>query len=242
LVVAALFLVYVAVPYFGNKALIVRSGSMQPAIGVGDLVVVHQSSRITAPAPGIFPKYKVGDIVAFSGGNSKVLTTHRIVNVATVDGKISYQTRGDANNAPDDNQVSEDKILGKTTIKIAGLGKIFTIAKTRNGFLALVVLPAVMVIIFELINIVGEIARIRQKKSLAPNAGQEARPSNILIKVLLPFVVGVMFFQGSFSSYADTEISTGNLLEAAESFRPIASPSPTPTPTPSPTPEASPGD
>src|SRR3989344_7399949 len=157
LVVAAAFLVYVAVPYFGNKALIVRSGSMQPAVGVGDLVIVHSKDSTVTPAPGIFPKYKVGDVVAFSGQkDAKTITTHRVVNVEGKDGKIAYTTKGDANNAPDANPVGEDKILGKAAFKIAGLGKIFALVKTKNGFLALVIMPAILVIIFEIMNVFRE--------------------------------------------------------------------------------------
>lgn len=263
---AAVFLVYVAVPYFGNKALIVRSGSMQPAIGVGDLVVVKGADRIVTPAPGTFPKYKVGDVVAFSGEkDAKTITTHRVVNIDAKDGKIAYTTKGDANNAPDGNLVAEGRILGKTTIKIPALGKIFAMAKTRNGFLALVVLPAILVIIFEFFNIFREIGKIRQKKVESGTwAGEEGQnnPNNILLRLLVPIVIGTMFFEGSFASYADTETSSGNSMQAADSYQVQTEPSPSPngiqstdlapsvdqtlpaepspTPAPSPTPEVEP--
>ena len=224
-IVAAAFLVYVAVPYFGNKALIVRSGSMQPSIGVGDLVVVKGADRIVTPAPALIPKYKAGDVVAFSGEkDAKTITTHRVVNIDAKDGKVAYTTKGDANNAPDAGSVSEGRILGKTTLKIPALGKIFALAKTKNGFLALVVLPAILVIIFEIVNIIGEIGRIRKKKI---ESGTWAGA----LRLLVPFVVGTMFFQNSFASYADIEISNANVLEAAESYPLFASPSPNPSPT-----------
>src|SRR3989344_8126140 len=227
LISAAAFLVYVAVPYFGNKALIVRSGSMQPAIGVGDLVVVNARKPVAAPAPSIFPKYKIGDIVAFSGQkDTSTITTHRIVDTKAQDGKILYQTKGDANDSPDSGLVAEDKILGKSAFKIPALGKIFALAKTRDGFLALVIVPALLVIIFEVINIIREIGNIRRRKHGSVIASNSTS-GNILMRLLVPIVVGVMFFQESFASYADTAVSAGNLIQAAVSF---ASPTPSPTP------------
>ena len=225
LISAAAFLVYVAVPYFGNKALIVRSGSMSPAIGVGDLVVVNARKPVAAPAPSIFPKYQVGDIVAFSGQkDTSTITTHRIVDIKAEDGKIQYVTKGDANDSTDSGLVAEDKILGKSAFKIAGLGRIFAFAKTRDGFLALVMLRAILVIIFEVINIIREIGNIRRKKHGSVIANNSTS-GNILMRLLVPIVVVIMFFQELCASYAETEVSAGNLIQAAVSF---TSPSPIP--------------
>ena len=231
LVLAAAFLVYVAVPYFGNKALIVRSGSMQPAIGVGDLVVVNARKPVAAPAPAIFPKYKIGDIVAFSGQkDTSTITTHRIVDIKAEEGKIQYVTKGDANDSPDSGLVSEDKILGKSAFKIAGLGKIFALAKTRDGFLALVIVPALLVILFEIYNILRELIRIKREKHGYPYKYVKSSPQNYYLRMVVPIVVGAMFFQESFASYADTEVSAGNLIQAAVSFTSSPSPSPSSSP------------
>ncbi len=219
---------------------------MQPAINVGDLVVVHTKGQIVTPTQGTPPKYKIGDVIAFSGQKDvNTIITHRIAGVKTEEGKILYETKGDANNAADSNLVAENKILGKNTFKIPALGKVFALAKTRTGFLALVVAPALLVILFEAYSIVREIIKIRRKDT-APSAQAHniwpENPNKILLKVLLLFVIGTMFFQRSFSSYADVENANGNFLEAAASFSSIASPSPSPSPAPSssPSPEPSP--
>src|SRR4030042_6739007 len=102
LVLVAIGLAYIAIPAFGNKALIVRSGSMQPTVGVGDLVVVQSQSGLISPQPisanplssAKIGLYKVGDIVAFK--SQKLLTTHRFVGKEIKDGRIFYQTKGDA--------------------------------------------------------------------------------------------------------------------------------------------------
>lgn len=214
---------------------------MTPAIGVGDLVVVHTGSQIKTPVPGTLPKYKIGDIVAFRGQKDPgTIVTHRVTGVNVEEAKILYETKGDANNAPDGNLTTEDKIIGKSTFNIPGLGKIFAAAKTKEGFLALVIAPAVLVIIFEIANIAREISKIRRKK-IDPSA-EFANPvhNNVLLRILIPFILATMFFQQSFASYADVESSNGNSLTAAESFSSTSSPGPSPSVSPSPSPSPSP--
>lgn len=221
---------YVAVPYFGNKALIVRSGSMQPAIGVGDLVVVKGANHAQTPIPGALPKYKVGDVVAFeSERNKSTLITHRVSRVEVTTDKILYETKGDANNAPDNNLVPENKVLGKSMFTVPSLGKVFAAAKTREGFFALILAPAILVIIFEVVTIFREIKKIRRKK-LEPQieAARESIRSNLMLRILVPMILGTMFFHTSFASYADTEVSTGNNMQASGDFGQQPAPNPTP--------------
>ena len=72
--------------------MIVKSGSMEPAIKTGALVAVR-------PAAG----YEAGDIITFRTSDNKKIdsTTHRVVEKQAEDGEISYITKGDANKAPD---------------------------------------------------------------------------------------------------------------------------------------------
>src|SRR3989338_10586182 len=70
-------------PVGGNKALIVRSGSMQPTIGVGDLITAKPQKE-----------YKVGDIIAFKDPlKSSVLVTHRIIGQEIENGKIYFKLK-----------------------------------------------------------------------------------------------------------------------------------------------------
>ena len=73
---------------FGYKYFTVLTGSMEPTINVGDLVIVKESS------------YAINDIISYKDGNSVV--THRIIDYSTQDnGEIFYTTKGDNNNAED---------------------------------------------------------------------------------------------------------------------------------------------
>ena len=75
-----------AVPMpFGYGASVVLSGSMEPALSVGDLLIVRETED-----------YEVGDIVVYQSGTIPVV--HRIV---TID-EETVVTRGDANNTEDE--------------------------------------------------------------------------------------------------------------------------------------------
>lgn len=74
-----------AVPMpFGYGASVVLSGSMEPALSVGDLLIVREQDS-----------YKTGDIVVYQSGSMPVV--HRIMDISDE----TVITRGDANNADD---------------------------------------------------------------------------------------------------------------------------------------------
>ena len=231
LILAACAFAYIALPSFGNRALIVRSGSMKPAIGVGDLVVVRASENIASPVKSKIPKYKVGEIVAFKSGES--IVTHRIADVKVEGGKVFYETKGDANKTSDKGFVKEENILGAEFVSVPKVGKIISFTKSNMGFPLLVIFPASLVIILESFSIFRELRK--QKRLLQP---QWPNPANLTsFKVLLPIFMTIFVFQSTFAYFSDTETSTNNIFTASSSFgSPSPSPSPIPSPSPSPTP------
>lgn len=217
LIIAAGFLAFVAIPSFGSKALIVRSGSMQPAINVGDLIVVQLQNNLASPVNGNFPKYKVGEIVAFkSEKNPKVFTSHRIASSQFKEGKISYGTKGDANDAPDKNLVTEENIVGKKLIVIPYIGKLLAFAKSKTGFAAVVITPALLVIFFEIVSIFKEIRRQNRIVDLPPAKASSFTP----LMIIFPILVSVTVMHNAFAFFSDTETSTNNTFTAAEVFSP----------------------
>src|SRR3990167_25572 len=215
LILAAMAIAYIAIPTFGNKALIVRSGSMQPAIKVGDLVVVQTQRGILTPlSSAIISSYRKGDIVAFSSEkNAKLFTTHRIVGKEVKDGKVFYQTKGDANNAPDNNLVAEESVIGKTVVRLPYFGRLFAFAKSNVGFPILVIFPALLVIILEMVNIYKEIKR--QNRIIEVPMPKENFAG---LKIIIPVFLSVMVMHNAFSYFSDTETSTGNIFQAAADF------------------------
>jgi signal peptidase len=120
----------------------VYTGSMEPAIPVGSVVVIKAVDPDTL---------RVGDVITFRVLEPPSIT-HRIVNV-TDEGFI---TRGDANNGPDVWVVKKENVVGKVEMTIPFIGYLGFFVKTPIGFTALIIIPAGAIIVFELRKILAE--------------------------------------------------------------------------------------
>lgn len=101
----------------GHKALVVRSGSMSPAIDTGDLVI----SKVVSPRD-----VSVGEVVTFTDpGNAARLVTHRVKKVTDEGHRIAFVTKGDANNVSEKWSVAGDGTIGKVQFTIADGGWAF---------------------------------------------------------------------------------------------------------------------
>ena len=149
-----LLIVVSILPIPGNyKLLIVQSGSMEPAIKTGSVVIVKPVEN-----------YKANDVITFEDGGKDKTTTHRIVDVEVISGQTQYITKGDANNAEDSNKVPKDKVVGKVLTSIPYAGYILAMAKKPIGFVLLVVVPCVMIIFEEVGKIWKELKKGKRKK------------------------------------------------------------------------------
>lgn len=93
---------------FGYSSLIVATGSMSGTLEEGDLIIIKDTGD-----------YKIGDIVTFFQKDDTIPTTHRIYYI-DADGK--WVTRGDANNAYDENHITDEDIYGELVMTIPGVG------------------------------------------------------------------------------------------------------------------------
>jgi signal peptidase len=128
----------------------VYSGSMEPAIPVGGVVVIKAVDTETL---------KVGDIICFKISESATTTvTHRIINI-TEDG---FMTKGDANEDPDQWIVKKENVIGKAIFTIPYIGYLSYFIRTPIGFILLIVIPATLIIIMEIRSIIKETKKTKQ--------------------------------------------------------------------------------
>lgn len=209
-----------ATPYFGNRLLIVRSGSMMPSINVGDIVVV----RPAAP-------YHTGDVISFHDSTRpEVLVTHRVVEVREANSSATYITKGDANNTADEAPVAENNVVGKNILTVPYVGRVLAFAKTKIGFSAFVVLPILLVVLSEIRVILRE---LRGKKAtpeaILPTVAAAPPSRDILLKSMIGALTVLTLIPSTHALFSDSGASTDNIFLASSSF-------PSPTPSPSPTP------
>jgi len=126
------------------RTYVVVSGSMEPTIKTGSIV-------LTKP---VNPKeIKVGDIVAFtSPSNSKDVILHRIFGIKS-ESPLRFSTKGDNNNSPDAWDLMDVGILGKQVYAVPYIGHIAAFVRKPLGFGLIIVLPALLFIIFQILNI-----------------------------------------------------------------------------------------
>lgn len=152
----AVLLIVSAFPITGNiKFLTVLSGSMEPAIKMGSVVLVKPAAD-----------YKIGDVITF-GEISKIKTptTHRIYEIKVQGNQPVYITKGDANNAPDTREIQKRDVIGKVLFSVPYAGYAVDAAKKPLGFALIIVVPAVLIIFGEIKKIYEEISKNKKKKN-----------------------------------------------------------------------------
>lgn len=140
---AALILILlagIAPSMFGYESFVVLSGSMRPSLQVGDLAVV---------APTRTETLMVGDIITYrQARRPDVLVTHRITNIGLdPQGRVTFETQGDANNTTDSVLVDSKSVLGRVVYSIPMIGYLVEFSKRAEGKLLLIGLPGLMLVL-----------------------------------------------------------------------------------------------
>ena len=140
-VAGVVLLVAVVVPFVvfavpqvvgADQSYVVLSGSMEPAMSPGDVIIVN-----SVPASAI----ERNDVITFGGQEGDTPTTHRVIEVVEQDGTTAFRTQGDANEDPDSGLVSPDAVLGRVTLTIPLIGYVVLWVNTPVGYITLVLLP-----------------------------------------------------------------------------------------------------
>jgi len=137
---------------FLPRVMVVRTGSMTPKIPVGSAIFSRETSS-----------YKYNDIITYisqdivNGQPREDYITHRIVDI-NIDG--TFITKGDANNTADFDPVKKENVVGKVVFTIPYIGYVINFAKTKEGLILLVIIPATLIIYSEIITIKNETVKL----------------------------------------------------------------------------------
>lgn len=113
--------------FFGIKMYVIVSGSMEPELYVGDIVIVKDLKDED--------KINKDDVISFRQGQT--IITHRVSEVVNINGVEKYRTKGDNNNTEDIMIIGRESIEGKVVNRIKSLGK--TVLALRNTTLIIVI-------------------------------------------------------------------------------------------------------
>lgn len=155
IIVIAILVIFSTFSVSSYKLMTVQSGSMEPAIRAGSMIVVKPTAE-----------YKTGNVVTYKNGdNPKKTTTHRIVEIKKEQGLITYKTKGDANDAPDFNPVFKESIVGRVLFYVPYLGYPVNFAKTLPGLVILIIIPAMIITYEEIRKIKKEVREFKKRRS-----------------------------------------------------------------------------
>jgi signal peptidase I len=107
---------WVGLTVTGHRTLVVMSGSMEPVLHTGDVIVVDVIE------PG---EARPLDIVSFRDpSRANQLVTHRVVAMGQVGDHLGFLTKGDANTGTEQWDVGADGTIGRLSFKIPALGRL----------------------------------------------------------------------------------------------------------------------
>jgi len=126
--------------FSGYRSFMVQSGSMEPAIMTGDIIVIHPQAN-----------YMINDVITFIGSDNRTIT-HRIAEIREASEKRLFSTKGDANRSQDEDLIKQSQITGKVVLVIPKLGYLVAFSKSLPGLIILAIFPAVFFILDEILK------------------------------------------------------------------------------------------
>lgn len=140
--IGMLFLALIGiVPY------IVLSGSMEPSIPTGSIVLVDTTEK----------DYRIGDIISYKIEDQ--IVTHRIVKMENG----IYKTKGDSNEREDSVSLNRSQIIGKIKIFIPKVGYLISYLKSKQ----IVLLLITILFLSNLFDVLSEKYTQKAKKKIA---------------------------------------------------------------------------
>lgn len=143
------------------NAYVVLTGSMLPQIEPKDVVVTKQRSP---------EELEVGDVITFLSSDSRlsgIIVTHRIKNkyYDSTTGKYTFQTEGDANNAPDYALAESHNIIGEVIFKIPKVGYVQELLASKGGIIIFIFIPCLAVLSYDIVKIIKRMGKKNKKNN-----------------------------------------------------------------------------
>jgi signal peptidase len=136
---------------FGQRAFVVLSGSMSPTFYAGDLILDHSVTLRQAK------HLRRGQVISFEVASTAgfFLITHRIyqvsrqLNAKTQKYTIVYETKGDANPAPDHNHVLPGQVVGVYEGRVPDAGYVLQALHQPVVFVPVISVPFALLVVLE---------------------------------------------------------------------------------------------
>ena len=139
LVMSVMLVIFVAMTvlrFTGGELLAVRTGSMEPEMSPGDLLISREVDPRTV---------RRGDVITFRvPSEDNTLVTHRVTSVQ--DDGNTFTTKGDANDTADPFTTKAEDVLGTKWFVLPGIGRAVVFLASPIGTALLLGIPAAIYI------------------------------------------------------------------------------------------------
>ena len=216
LVLVTPFLVYAVPGAIGaDHSFVVLSGSMEPELSPGDVVIVEE----TDPAA-----VETGDVVTFVREGEGAPVTHRVIGVEERNGNVAFETQGDANPEPDSGLVPGENLVGAVVLTIPLIGYVIQFGSTTEGLVLLVGLPIGLLVLSELWAVMSAVkddsspdgATRSDSGSAEGNAASTEAEDEISVHVTdLMTTLGVLALVAPYTIYVALQLQTTVAITAA---------------------------
>lgn len=145
--------------FFGYHMLTVLSGSMEPNIKTGSIILVKTNINLK--------EIKAGDVITFKApDNPNMLISHRVIKIEKSKSKrLQFITKGDNNDANDPAVVMESNVMGVyKNLTVPNIGYFFGFLKSKTGAVVLLIAPGLLMIISQLIVVAKTIINLEKNK------------------------------------------------------------------------------
>ncbi len=184
----------------GWRGFTVMSGSMEPSITTGSMVIVKNVN------PQLLKK---GDVITFKRPSKEnEFITHRILALSNKKDLSILKTKGDHNKEIDPWVLAGGGVVGKVIYSIPYLGYLLVFAKTKIGITFFILIPAFIIIYLEVINIFN---LLKNRKNNVSYASQTQSLTILLFISLLSYSA----FQPANALLSDSASLTANKFTVA---------------------------
>ena len=118
--IVGVVIIWFTVGLFPFHPSLVASGSMQPVMNAGDVVIIAK-----VPADVI----KEGDIIQFRKVE-QITVMHRVIKIQETEGAKFFITKGDANDEADTDPVIPQNVVGKLVLTVPKIGWVAIVIKS----------------------------------------------------------------------------------------------------------------
>lgn len=134
----------------GNKSFIIVDEDLSDDYKKGDLLIVSKGKDKGA-------EVSIGDYVFFYNPSENYVVNYaEVSDIVDTNGYYTFVVGNDYN-------VYYDYYVGKDTVVLNGVGTILSILESQFGFLALIILPTMVAIVFEIYAIIIEIIELKKE-------------------------------------------------------------------------------